>query len=214
MTDQLSQAEPDGSEGECFRVEEIMKTIRRSTRCALSEWKRPAGCVMVIAILLSMSSCTTIQTGSVSVDGANQALPDQGRWYLVSENPPTYFPVGVPEEAETDFWHGEWVNAGENDARWFIPKMGVNGRTEAKLRDEALLMMTSAKKLGISLNEAASLGPDGLISLVTLASDGMKRANKKANSGKSSRFGNIGGFGGGVCPSSICPSGNMSCHSR
>jgi hypothetical protein len=120
-----------------------------------------------IATLLITTSCTTSQQVAYSPSTAQlkeRTLPEpaptaQG-WHQVSEQPPTFFPVGLSKDAETDYRHGDWVRAGEDGAMWFVPIHGVGNRSEQELRNEALAMVTPGQKVNRALGSALDSAGD------------------------------------------------------
>lgn len=55
-------------------------------------------------------------------------------WKLMSENPPTYIPVGHDGSATED---GDWYEDKRDGKRLFVPTGGVEGMPESVLRAEA-----------------------------------------------------------------------------
>lgn len=68
-------------------------------------------------------------------------------WNLISTDPPTYYPKGISQDAPTSYHYGEWIEAGAEHARWFIPKGGSPGHSTSELREDALARRTTAQKL-------------------------------------------------------------------
>jgi len=96
-------------------------------------------------LLTLLSSCTTNSSTTQPVTSESLPPPPREAWVLVSEDPVTYFPKGFPKDANTDISHGEWVRAGDRDAIYFIPKGGVENRSEQELMVEAFSMRTKSQ---------------------------------------------------------------------
>lgn len=139
-----------------------MKNTQAPSRQPSSTTKTRVLCAAAaLATLLIHTSCTTSQqvayspgTNQVEAQTAPAAEPTEARWHLVSDQPPTWFPVGLDKDAKTDYRHGDWVLAGENGAMWFIPVHGVGNRSEQELRHEALAMATKGQKANRALDNA------------------------------------------------------------
>ena len=101
-------------------------------------------CLAALAALTFTTSCTTSQPVAYqkSSSSPQQLMVGPGDWYQVSNDPPVYYPVGVPKDVETDFRHGEWIFAGEGNAMWYVPFEGSEQRSEIELRRQALAMRT------------------------------------------------------------------------
>jgi hypothetical protein len=64
------------------------------------------------------------------------------------------FPVSYPAGGPTSHEYGEWVVAGEQGARWFIPKKGVKGYTAAELTQAAFDQRTPEQKAQVARHAA------------------------------------------------------------
>lgn len=100
------------------------------------------GLALTVATLLGACQSTpTSQQEGKSTNDAQQALVDRPKllenWYLVSREPPTFYPKGLPEDAPTEGGHGEWVEARNRTVRWFVPYGGVGELSIEQLRKEA-----------------------------------------------------------------------------
>jgi hypothetical protein len=104
---------------------------------------------LLVVVLMAFTSCTsTSRTRTAKCEesqarsGSGTAPPAPSDWYLVSNDPPTYFPKGIPADSPTSYKHGEWVYGGQNSERWFLPRKGLDQRKRQELREEALAMQT------------------------------------------------------------------------
>ena len=114
------------------------------------------------ASLLITSACTTSQQVAYSPGTSHrEPAPSHAGWYQVTEQPPTYYPIGLSKDSETDYRHGDWVRAGDDGTRWFVPVHGVGTRSAKSLRSEALAMATPGQKVnravGTVLDNASDL---------------------------------------------------------
>ena len=155
-----------------------MRNTQAPTDQASSTSKTRMIFAAAIATLLITTSCTTSQqvaylpdTNQVQSPAQPEAPTTESRWQLVSDQPPTYYPVGLSKDAETDYRHGDWVRAGENDTMWFIPIHGIGNRTEQELRHEALAMATKGQKVDRALDTALDGALDGASGLVGAAAE-------------------------------------------
>lgn len=80
-----------------------------------------------LAGLISVITMTSCQTTSTPPDATRVAMSSAAaKWVMVSSQPPTYYPRGVPADFPTDHWSGEWVITGdERGTRYFIPIQGL-----------------------------------------------------------------------------------------
>ena len=105
---------------------------------------------LALSCIVSFSACATSTTTSrpggdataandkAAKKSAKDELESPVNWVLVSKDPYTFIPKGMCREASRGFYDGEWVISRSKDARWFIPKNGVNGRDRKKWESEAL----------------------------------------------------------------------------
>ena len=103
--------------------------------------------LLLTIVMMAFTSCTSTsrmakREESQARSGSVTAPPAPSDWYLVSNDPPTYFPKGIPADSPTSYKHGEWVYGGQNSERWFLPAKGLDQRKRQRLRDEALAMQT------------------------------------------------------------------------
>ena len=120
---------------------------------------------LLVAALSGLTGCGTAPFRTASGSGKSMAavapkLESESTpaktsknpgWVLVAEEPPTFFPAGLPKDAPTNYRHGEWVKAGRRGTKWFIPRGGIGERSEASLREEALAATTRAEKVARGL---------------------------------------------------------------
>lgn len=109
---------------------------------------------MAFALTLAMlPSCATNpkhpdSTGNAFRSSSPQdpLTPPSDYWVLVSEDPITFHPKGMSEDIKTDRTRGEWVEVGAHKTRFFIPRGGVENRSEHQLMEEAFSVRSGAEK--------------------------------------------------------------------
>ena len=86
--------------------------------------------ITVIAAL-SLASCASRDS--------MEAVADTGEveWELVSTDPPVLFPKGLPHDYPTSRGSGEWMDAGVDGVRFFVPIKGAGGHSYTTLRNDA-----------------------------------------------------------------------------
>ena len=100
----------------------------------------------ILGLLLLMGNLASCSSGSNS-----SATFQPNHWRKVSDNPPTYFPKGVPAGHATGFNDGSWVHSGDEvKTRYFIPSQGV--ATES-LVAEAMSTMTANGRMELNKNK-------------------------------------------------------------
>ena len=108
--------------------------------------------------------------------------PSNANWTLISDQPFSYFPKGLPKDSLTDHLHGEWVNSGDGSSRWFVPKGGHGGRSEKELQAEALSLRTAADQTQQAQNKTRSGSASSASSFASGLLDRLpKRAAKENN---------------------------------
>lgn len=105
-------------------------------------------CVFASCTPSEPSGAESVSSGAVTTEPGSIS-PMEG-WVKVSENPLTFFPEGLPKDADTTAASGDWVEAGPQNARWFIPREGYGGRTEQELFGEAFSMRTKSQNKEIA----------------------------------------------------------------
>ena len=110
-----------------------------------------------LAGLISVITMTSCQTTSTPPDATRVAMSSAAaKWVMVSSQPPTYYPRGVPADCPTDHWSGEWVITGdERGTRYFIPLHGLDGKRQALVHD-ALAARSPRKLAQIADEERAT----------------------------------------------------------
>ena len=91
---------------------------------------------LIFAACILVSCGTSSPTKPVS----SPVFLQSSHWFKAKDNPPTYFPKGVPADHPTTCSDGSWVMTGDAaGTRYFIPLRGVDSRT---LTAEAMTTMT------------------------------------------------------------------------
>ena len=105
---------------------------------------RHPGVIKWLGLMLAgaiLSSCGTGSSGTLS---SRPVALQSSHWFKAKNQPPTYFPKGVPVDHPTTFKDGMWVTTGDAaGTRYFIPVRGVNTKA---LIAEAQSAMTPEKR--------------------------------------------------------------------
>ena len=119
------------------------------------------GALVALVVALSFTACATIiptikpepasQTGSAEAERVPP--PTSENWTRISQDPFSFVPRGMPEEAPTDHLSGEWLQSQDGSARWFVPKGGFGKRSEKELRSEAYSMRSKADESSLASKE-------------------------------------------------------------
>lgn len=114
-----------------------MKTTTQPTNNPAYHLTKTLGGLGLIFAACTLVSCGTgSQTKPVSSPVALQS----SHWFKAKNDPPTYFPKGVPADHPTTHNDGSWVMTGDTaGTRYFIPLRGVDS---SALTAEALTTMT------------------------------------------------------------------------
>ena len=98
---------------------------------------RLLGCLMALLTAVALPSCQTITPPT--------SAQESGHWHMVRNNPPTYFPKGIPADHPTGVNDGYWVSSGDaRGTRYFIPSNGT-GSPEALIAEAQATMTPAAK---------------------------------------------------------------------
>ena len=84
-----------------------------------------------------------------------------------TKRPTTFYPVGFRTGSPTSSSDGTWINAENGRARWFIPKNGVDGRTQSELREEAFTQRLERQIAGADRGALGFVREVGLKSAIT-----------------------------------------------
>ena len=110
-----------------------------------------------LGLLLAVGTLASCGTGSPGKPVSSPVVLQPAHWWKARNNPPTYFPKGVPADHPTTASDGMWVMTGDPvGTRYFIPVRGVN--TEA-LTAEALTTRTPEQLRKIEKGENVDLNP-------------------------------------------------------
>jgi hypothetical protein len=102
--------------------------------------------IFALISCLLMTSCVSSQQVSHQGKSSPQHVNNESCWYQVRQDPPVFYPVGVPKDAVTDYRHGEWIAAGNDGALWFVPFGGARGNSAGELTRQALAMRTDKQR--------------------------------------------------------------------
>lgn len=119
----------------------------------------------ILGLLFLLGNLASCSSGSKS-----PATFQPDHWHKVGDNPPTYFPKGVPSNHPTGFRDGSWVHSGDKDqTRYFIPANSVGTKS---LVAEAVSKITPEGRRELNKNDPGDV-PDTIGTTVKHGSKGV-----------------------------------------
>jgi hypothetical protein len=127
-----------------------------------------------IVLLLTLNACATSPKPN-QLASSQYELPrlETATWYMADKRPTTFYPVGFPAGSPTSSSNGTWINAENGRARWFIPRNGVDGRTQSQLREEAFTQRLERQIAGADRGAMGLVREVGMKSAITGAYTGL-----------------------------------------
>jgi hypothetical protein len=95
-----------------------MKTLSAPEASPVRKFSAATRVLAIILVIEALVSCGTNSNEKAAPPVAFNA----SHWHRVNNDPPTYFPKGVPANHGTEFSDGYWVSTGDKKgSRYFIP---------------------------------------------------------------------------------------------
>lgn len=110
--------------------------------------------VLAVGAFTALGACSTTPETDVGPFGSPTAedvassqpgLPEH--WQLVEVDPPTFHPDGMPDDAPTSHWDGEWVVARHGGGEWVVPWKDAGEIPRKQLPEDAVTWRDAVQKL-------------------------------------------------------------------